>query len=218
MDFARFDTLGLAGRGKTGYHQTNTMQKTLVLIKPDGVQRGLMGEIIGRFEQVGLKITALKMVHPSHEDVDRHYALTEEWMRAVYDKAKAKYEANNQAFPFPDHIAYGTEIKRGLVDFLKSAPVVAMVLEGEQAVPLVRKIVGATEPASSAPGTIRGDFSHDTYALSNSQNRPLRNLIHASGTEDEAKQEIPVWFTETELYKYEHVNDRVQYDAKWFLS
>lgn len=194
------------------------MQKTLVLIKPDGVQRGLVGQIIGRFETVGLKLVAMKMVHPSREDVDKHYALTEEWMQAVYSKAKAKYEANNQAFPYADHIAYGTEIKNGLVDFLKSAPIVAMVLEGEQAVPIVRKIVGATEPASSAPGTIRGDFSHDTYALSNSQNRPLRNLIHASGTEDEANQEIKVWFTDTELYKYEHVNDRVQYDPKWFMS
>jgi nucleoside-diphosphate kinase len=194
------------------------MQKTLVLVKPDGVQRGLVGQILSRFETVGLKLVALKMVHPSREDVDKHYALTEEWMQAVYSKAKAKYEANNQIFPYPDHIAYGTEIKNGLVDFLKSAPIVAMVLEGEQAVPLVRKIVGATEPASSAPGTIRGDFSHDTYALSNSQNRPLRNLIHASGTEDEAKYEMTVWFTETELYKYEHVNDRVQYDPEWFMS
>jgi nucleoside-diphosphate kinase len=194
------------------------MEQTLVLIKPDGVQRGLVGEIIGRFEQVGLKLIALKMVHASHEDVDKHYALTEEWMRAVYGKAKAKYEANNQPFPYPDHVAYGTEIKNGLVTFLKSAPIIAVVLEGEQAVSLIRKMVGATEPASAAPGTIRGDLSHDTYALSNTQNRPLRNLIHASGTVDEAKQEIPVWFTETELYKYEHVNDRVQYDPKWFLS
>ena len=194
------------------------MEQTLVLIKPDGVQRGLVGEIMGRFERVGLKITALKMVHATHEDVDRHYALTEEWMRAVYEKAKAKYEANGQPFPFPDHIAYGTDIKRGLVEFLKSAPIIAMVLEGEMAVSLVRKLVGATEPASSAPGTIRGDLSHDTYALSNAQNRPLRNLIHASGTVDEAKHEISVWFTDTELYKYEHINDRVQYDPKWFLS
>lgn len=194
------------------------MQKTLVLIKPDGVQRGLMGEIITRFERVGLKLTAMKMVHPSHEDVDKHYALTEEWMRGVYEKAKAKYEANGQAFPFPDHVAYGTSIKNGLVEFLKSAPIVAIVLEGEGAVPLVRKIVGATEPAGAAPGTIRGDFCLDTYALSNSQNRPIRNLIHASGTEEEANKEIPVWFSEEELYKYEHVNDRVQYDPEWFLS
>lgn len=192
------------------------MEQTLVLIKPDGVQRGLTGEILSRFERVGLKVIALKMVHPSHEDVDKHYALTEEWMRAVYDKAKAKYEANGETFPFPDHIAYGTDIKNGLVDFLKSSPIVAMVLEGEMVVSLVRKMVGATEPASSPPGTIRSDFSHDTYALSNKQNRPLRNLIHASGTVEEAKQEITVWFTDKELYRYKHVNDGVQYDAKWF--
>lgn len=193
------------------------MEQTLVLIKPDGVQRGLIGQIIERLERVGLKVTAMKMVHPKRDDVDKHYALTEEWMKSVYDKAKAKYEANGQPFNYPDHIAYGTEIKNGLVDFLVSAPIVAMVLEGEKSVSLVRKIVGATEPASSAPGTIRGDFSHDTYSLSNEQGRPLRNLIHASGSVDEAKYEIPLWFTDMELHDYEHVNDRVQYDPKWFL-
>ena len=192
-------------------------EQTLVLIKPDGVQRGLVGEILGRFERVGLKIVALKMIHPSHEDVDKHYALTEEWMRGVFDKAKAKYEASGQEFAFSDHLAYGAEIKRGLLDFLKSAPILAMVLEGELAVSLVRKLVGATEPASSLPGTIRGDLSHDSYNLSNGQNRPLRNLIHASGTLEEANQEIPIWFTEKELYQYEHVNDRVQYDPNWFI-
>jgi len=193
------------------------MEKTLVLVKPDGVQRGLVGEIIGRFERAGLKMVAMKMVHPSHEDVDKHYALTEEWMKSVFDKAKAKYESVGQSFPFKDHISYGTEVKNGLVTFLKSAPIVALVLEGESAVSLVRKLVGSTEPASSAPGTIRGDLSHDTYALSNEQNRPLRNLIHASGTAGEAAAEIAVWFTDVELYRYEHVNDRVQYDPKWFL-
>lgn len=192
------------------------LERTLVLIKPDGVQRGLVGEIISRFERVGLKLTAMKMVHASHEDVDQHYALTEEWMKAVYEKAKAKYEASGEAFNYPDHIAYGTEIKNGLVTFLKSAPIVALVLEGEKAVSLVRKLVGATKPASSAPGTIRGDLSHDTYALSNMQNRPLRNLIHASGNVEEANNEMKIWFTDVELYKYEHVNDRVQYDPKWF--
>lgn len=193
------------------------MEKTLVLIKPDGVQRGLVGQILTRFETAGLKLVSMKMVHPSHEDVDRHYQMTEEWMMAVYTKAKAKYDANGENFPFADHKAYGGDIKRGLVEFLKSSPVVALVLEGEMAVSLVRKLVGATEPASSAPGTIRGDFSHDTYALANAQGRPLRNLIHASGNVEEANNEIKIWFTDTELYAYEHVNDRVQYDPKWFL-
>lgn len=193
------------------------IEKSLVLIKPDGVQRGLVGEIIGRFERAGLKLVAIKMVHATHEDVDKHYALTEEWMKAVYDKAKAKYEANGEKFEYADHVAYGTQIKNGLLDFLKSAPIVAMVWEGDGAVAIIRKLVGATEPAGSLPGTIRGDFSHDNYALSNAQNRPLRNLIHASGNTTEADSEIKVWFTDTELYKYEHVNDRVQYDPAWFL-
>lgn len=192
------------------------LERTLVLIKPDGVQRGYVGEIISRFERVGLKLLALKMVHASQDDVDKHYALTEEWMKAVYEKAKAKYEAGGQPFPYADHVVYATEIKNGLVTFLKSAPIVAMVLEGEKVVSLIRKLAGVTEPASAVPGTIRGDLSHDTYALSNSQNRPLRNLIHASGTVEEANNEIAIWFTEIELYKYEHVNDRVQYDPKWF--
>ena len=100
------------------YDQTKLMQKTLVLIKPDGVQRGLVGKILQRFEVAGLKLTALKMVHPSREDVDKHYALTEDWMRGVYDKAKAKYEASQQVFPYSDHIAYGIEMMRGLGDFL----------------------------------------------------------------------------------------------------
>ena len=193
------------------------IEKSLVLIKPDGVQRGLIGEIIGRFERVGLKLTAIKMVHASHEDVDKHYLLTEEWMKAAFDKAKAKFEANGEDFPFTDHIAYGTKIKNGLVDFLKSAPVIAMVWEGDTAVSLIRKLVGATESAGAAPGTIRGDLSHDSYALSNAQNRPIRNLVHASGNVKEAEYEIPIWFSKTELYKYEHVNDRVQYDPAWFL-
>ena len=193
------------------------MEKTLVLIKPDGVARAHVGNIMSRFENVGLKIVALKMVHPAKEDVDKHYALTEEWMMGVYTKAKAKYEAEGKDFPYSDHKVYGEEIKRGLIDYLRSAPVIAMVLEGEMAISLVRKLVGATEPASSAPGTIRGDLSHDTYALSNSQNRPLRNLVHASGDADDAEKEINIWFTETELYRYEHTNDKAQYDPKWFL-
>mgnify|MGYP001583388627 CR=1 FL=1 len=103
------------------------IQQTLILLKPDAVQRGLIGTIISRFEQVGLKMTAIKMVHPRKEDVDQHYALTDEWMRGVFEKSKAKYDANGEAFPWTDHVAYGTEIKRGLMDFLMAAPIVAMV-------------------------------------------------------------------------------------------
>ena len=192
------------------------IEQTLVLIKPDGVQRSLVGTIIQRLERVGLKVVAMKMVQATRDQADKHYALTEEWMLAVYTKAKAKSEANGEAFPYPDHVAYGTSIKNGLVDFLASEPIIAMIFEGEQSVPMTRKIVGATEPASSAPGTIRGDFSLDTYAMSNAQNRPIRNLIHASGTSDEAKYEIPLWFTTNEIFKVDAAIDPIQYDEKRF--
>jgi nucleoside-diphosphate kinase len=194
------------------------IEQSLVLIKPDGVQRSLIGTVIQRFEQVGLKISALKLVQATRDQADRHYALTEEWMMAVYTKAKTKYEADGKVFPYPDHKAYGGSIKDGLVEFLAVAPVVAMVVEGEGAVALIRKIVGATEPASSAPGTIRGDFSHDTYAMSNLQNRPIRNLIHASGNVEEAKNELPIWFTPSEIMTINLAVEPVQYDEKRFRA
>ncbi len=191
-------------------------EQTLVLVKPDGLARGLIGEILARFERVGIKVVALKMLRPTRDLADRHYALTEEWMLGVFTKAKAKYEANGEIFPYSDHKIYGKTIKDGLVEFIASGPAVATVLQGEQVVSLVRKLVGATESASAAPGTIRGDFSLDTYALSNEQNRPIRNLIHASGTIEEAKNEIAIWFLPEEIHEHASVLDPVLYDEKKF--
>jgi nucleoside-diphosphate kinase len=192
------------------------MEQSLVLVKPDGVERGHVGDIISRFERVGIKIVGMKMVIPERAQVDKHYALTEEWMKGVFDKAKAKFDAKGEKFEFSDHKAYGKFIKDGLVDFLMSGPVVAMALEGQEVVGLVRKMVGATEPMSSPPGTIRGDFSPDTYAMSNAQKRPLRNLIHASGTVEEAKSELAIWFTKKELFQYRTVLEGVLYGADHF--
>jgi nucleoside-diphosphate kinase len=191
-------------------------ERTLVLIKPDGVQRGLVGTILERFERIGLKPVAMKMVSATKDQADRHYALTEDWMMGVFTKAKAKYDALGQNFPYEDHKAYGKFIKDGLIDFIVAGPIVAMVLEGEQSVSLVRKLVGATEPASSAPGTIRGDYCLDTYALSNAQSRPLRNLIHASGNVDEANTEIPIWFAAGEIMEVKSANDPIMYDEARF--
>jgi len=193
------------------------IQQSLVLIKPDGVVRGHIGDIISRFERVGLKITAMKMILPKVDEADRHYALTEEWMQGVFDKASKKYKEEGKEFPFPDYKAYGMSIKNGLVDFLAAGPIIAMIIEGEGAVPLIRKIVGSTEPASAPAGTIRGDYSPDTYALANEQNRPIRNLVHASGTPEEAQNEIKVWFTEGEMHHYEHVLEHALYNPEAFL-
>jgi len=135
----------------------------------------------------------------------------------VFTKAKAKFDAKGEKFEFSDHKAYGKFIKDGLVEFLLSGPVVAMVLEGRECVTLVRKMVGATEPMGSAPGTIRGDLSPDTYALSNEQKRPLRNLIHASGNVEEAKNEVAIWFTKEEMYEYETILENVLYNGNYFV-
>ncbi len=193
------------------------MERTLILIKPDGVERGHVGDILSRMEKVGLKIAGMKMVWPKRDDVDRHYTLTDEWVQGVFAKAKQKYDALGQAFPYSEAKEYGAAIKAGLMEFLQSGPVVAMVLEGEQSIALVRKLVGATEPASAPPGTIRGDFSLDSYALSNGQNRPLRNLIHASGTAEEARNEIAVWFAADELHEYDHALTNILYSPTHFM-
>lgn len=194
------------------------MERTLVLIKPDGVERGHTGDILSRFERTGLRLAGMKMVWPKKDDVNRHYTLTDEWVQGVYTKAQQKYEALGQTFPYNNAQTYGAAIKAGLMEFLQSGPVVAMVLEGEQSVALVRKLVGATEPASAAPGTIRGDFSLDSYALSNGQNRPLRNLIHASGTVEEAQNEIAVWFRPDELHEFTHALSEILYSPSHFTQ
>ncbi len=150
-----------------------TIQRTLVLIKPDGVYRGLIGEIIKRFEQRGLKIVGLKMVKVTPEHAEKHY-----------EEHKDK--------PF----------FKGLVEFLTSGPVVAMVIEGADAIENVRKIVGPTEPKQAPPGTIRGDFAHTTFKRADEKGTGLPNLIHASDSPETAEREIKLWFKEDEIIDY----------------
>ena len=154
------------------------MERTLVLIKPDGVQRGLMGEIVTRFEKVGLKIVGMKM----------------QWVDKLF--ARKHYAAHVEKKFYP-----------GLEAMITEGPVLAMVLEGLHAVELIRKMVGATEPKSAPPGTIRGDYSHHSYAYTDAQGKSIKNLVHASGNLEEAKQEIALWFKEEELHTYKTVNE-----------
>lgn len=178
-------------------------EKSLILIKPDAVQRGLIGKIIARFEDAGLKIVGMKMILADDEKANKHYHLEEEWAKQVYEKTKKVYEKDGKKFEYKDHKEHGSMIQSWLVEFLKEGPVVALVLEGPHAIELVRKIVGATEPRQAAPGTIRGDLaSVESYALADNKKRVLRNLIHASDTVANAKREIAVWFAENELYHY----------------
>lgn len=161
------------------------VEQTLVLFKPDSVQRGLVGEILTRFERVGLKIVGTKMIFPDRDHYYQHY---EDIGGMVTRRGKETFDVT--------------------LDLMQLGPVIAMVLEGVESVALVRKMVGGTEPKSSAPGTIRGDFSHMSFEYADGKKKGIPNLIHASGDSDEAAKEISIWFSSDELYSYEIANER----------
>lgn len=190
-------------------------EKTLVVIKPDGVQRALIGEIIKRYERTGLKLLALKMVIPSEQIATDHYYKVggDEWLEAVGKKASAAYEKKGLKSPFKTYLKNGQAVLERNAKYLSSGPVVAMIWQGNQAVELVRKITGSTEPLTSDIGTIRGDFTLDSYTMADMDERSVRNLIHASGTVEEAEKEIVIWFKEDEIQKYNHLHEKILYDV-----
>jgi len=178
------------------------VERTLIIIKHDGVTRGLVGEVVRRFENVGLKIVGMKMVWADENTANNHYVATDEWAMGVFNKAKNGFEDAGKSFPFLSHVEYGDYIQKMNRDYLMEGPVVAIVFEGHHSVELGRKIVGSTEPRTSLPGTIRGDLMLDSYEVANANKRSIRNLIHASGTPDEANREISLWFKNDELHSY----------------
>ena len=185
------------------------VEKTLILIKPDGVFRSLAGEIISRFEKPGLKIIAMKMVWADENLAKKHYILEEEWAKNVYEKTKKTREAAGDPFPYKDPIAYGKMIQGWNSEFLREGPIIAMILEGPHAVEIARKIIGTTEPRQASPGTIRGDYAMtESYDLANDKNRVLRNLAHASDSVETAKREINIWFTKKEIHSYRKELDK----------
>ncbi len=189
------------------------MERTFVMVKPDGVQRALVGEIIRRFEKAGLKIVAMKMVRADKALVNKHYPSDEKWLSVVGGKTLESYQKYGidakKQLGTSDPVAIGKMVKGWLVDFICSDPVVAMVLEGNHAVENVRKIVGSTLPLVALPGTIRGDYAVDSPDLANARKRPIRNLVHASGSLEEAKFEISLWFTSKEIYEYGRADEEI---------
>lgn len=190
-------------------------ERTLVIIKPDGVQRNLIGEIIKRYERVGLKLIATKMTIPTEEMAIKHYYEVggDAWLEEVGRKARENYEKKGLKSPFETNMDNGRAIMGANAKYLSSGPVVAMIWQGNQATALVRKITGSTEPLSSDMGTIRGDFTLDTYQMSDLDQRSIRNLIHASGNTEEAEKEIPIWFKEDEIMSYTHLQEKILYDV-----
>jgi len=188
-------------------------ERTLVIIKPDGVQRSLVGEIIQRFERVGLKLVAMKMLVPTAEQVEVHYTLDPNWKRTVGEKSIEGYRKKGLTPPSENPEEVGDAVIERLKKYMVSGPTVAMVWQGAHSVELIRKLVGGTEPRSSDVGTIRGDFVLDSYQMADTDDRAIRNLIHASGSVQEAENEINHWFEEGEVTRYNIVQEKILYDV-----
>lgn len=182
------------------------MEKTLVIIKHDGVSRGLIGRIISRFERVGLKMVALEFIQSTLDMGEGHYPTSKKWFLKVGERTLSDYLAKGidpiKELGTDDPLEIGKLIKQWNVDYLTHGPVLAIVLEGPDSVNLVRKLVGDTIPSKAIPGTIRGDFGMDSIEQANKQKRPLYNLVHASGEVSEAEAEIVLWFGKQEVFDY----------------
>jgi nucleoside-diphosphate kinase len=188
-------------------------ERTLVMVKPDGIQRSLIGEIIGRFEKAGLKLAAVKMLVPTATLVEKHYLVNPEWRRITGEKTIESYKKKGKKPPTDDPYEMTEIILKNLKKYMSAGPVVAMVWQGVHAVGIVRKLVGGTEPLTSDVGTIRGDYTIDSYELSDVDGRAVRNLVHASGNASEAEKEIKLWFKKDELVNYRLVSEQVLYDV-----
>ncbi|PIT89248.1 MAG: nucleoside-diphosphate kinase [Candidatus Levybacteria bacterium CG10_big_fil_rev_8_21_14_0_10_36_7] len=187
-------------------------EKTLVVIKPDGVQRSLIGEIIKRYERAGLKLVGVKMITPNPEFIEKHYTVDPEWRKVTGEKTIESYKKKGVQPPSEDPLEITGVILKNLKKYLSSGPVIAMVWQGVHAVKIARKITGGTEPLTSDVGTIRGDFVLDSYQLSDTDGRAVRNLIHTSGSTEDAEKEIDLWFDKNEVISYRLIQEQMLYD------
>lgn len=187
-------------------------ERTLVILKPDSIQRSLIGEIIKRYERSGLKLVAMKMMVPSSELIEKHYTLDPEWRRVTGEKTIKGYKDKGLNPPTENPLEVTDILLKRLVKYMTSGPVIATVWEGAHAVSIVRKLTGGTEPLMSDVGTIRGDYVLDSYQMTDTDNRSIRNLVHASGTVEEAENEISHWFSKPEIIDYKHIQERILYD------
>jgi nucleoside-diphosphate kinase len=184
------------------------IERTLIVVKPDGMERNLIGEIIKRYEGQGLKVVGMKMVKVTKDFAEKHYTAHEQQILGMGNKTLSAAKESGggmaevkQIFKTDDPAKIGMTLREWMVKFMISSPVVAFVLEGENAVAKVRKITGFTDPSKAEKGTIRGDLGKDTIIWANNERRATKNLVHASGSVDEAKSEIAMWFKSDEIFK-----------------
>ncbi len=187
-------------------------ERTFVIVKPDGVQRSLIGDIIKRIERTGLKLVALKMAIPTEDQCWTHYNKDDVW----FESKGAKILENRQKAGMPiekSAIEYGKDIIKALVKFMTCGPVVMMIWEGNESVGIVKKLVGSTEPATSDVGTIRGDLTLDSYDLAGADDRAVRNLVHCTDNPAESQKEIDIWFKKEEIVNYRLLAEEILYDV-----
>jgi nucleoside-diphosphate kinase len=200
---------------RMGKVRSDLRERTLVLIKPDGVKRGIVGRMLSRFEDAGLKIVALRLLEVSKEYAENHYPNTPEWIKGMGEKTLQSYREQGKdplkEMGTEDPMEIGNLIKGWNVDYLTSGPLVALVVEGPHAISVVRKMCGFTLPAFADAGTIRGDFSTTSPLVANELKRAVRNLVHASSNQEEADYEIGYWFGEEELCSYEIAAESVMF-------
>lgn len=182
-------------------------EKTLVLIKPDAILRGITGEILSRFEKVGMKIVAMKMIQAQREVLEQHYFKDKKWLIEKGELYKKKLGLPEDTDP----ILVGKNIVEGLIQDMQFSPIIAIVLEGHNAVYTIKRLTGPTNIDEAMPGTIRGDYSHDTFELANKSNRPNLTIIHATDNPAESEKEIDFWFSPDEIHSYEKPEEKVHY-------
>ena len=187
-------------------------EQTLLIVKPDGVQRALMGDIIKRVERTGLKFVGFKFFVPTEDQCWEHYKKDDKWFQEKGERTLKERKANGMSAD-KDAIEYGKDIIRLLVKFMTSGPVLGMVIEGNQAAGIVKKIVGGTEPLTSDVGTIRGDLTVDSYEIAGIDERAVRNLVHCSDNAEDAERETKIWFVENEIMDYRLVQEQILYDV-----
>jgi len=190
-------------------------EKTLLIFKPDVLQRQIVGEIISRFERKGFKIVGMKMLVPSRELIGKHYIDDPKYLIETGDNAKKGAEARGEDTSNWDSLERGKWIRESNINYLTCGPVIALVLQGFGVIAGVRKMLGSTSPADGDVGTIRADFSLDSFALADEQGRVTRSMIHASDSVENAQREIGLWFNATEISEYETAAEKIFYDVSW---
>jgi len=195
---------------------SKVIQQSLVVFKPDTLQRGIVGELLTRFERKGLKIVGMKIMIPAKELAQNHYNKDDAWCEEIgKNNVRPAYDKQGLEFKWESDLEAGKSVLKALIDYMSCGPVVAMVIEGGLAIEHIRTLVGFRDPVNADVGTIRADYTIESAFMANAADRTVRNMIHASGNEEEAKYEIDLWFKPEELVHYELAIEKILYEPEW---